>query len=132
VLTRDLGIKHVTGRVGLGNMRLNEMFSPIGAPKDDDNEIDWLGDLKFFMDNDNHMLSQYLFPVVKKHSQHLNNPNAYRLYLKPINTALNTYCEQFKIENKKDKFPEEALEELAKRMCEEQKKFIENGDYEIK
>jgi hypothetical protein len=113
-------------------MRLNEMFSPIGAPKEDDTEIDWLGDLKFFMDNDNRMLSQYLFPVVKKHSQHLDNPNAYRLYLKPINTALNTYCEQFKIEDRKDKFPEEALEELAKRICEEQKKFIEDGDYEIK
>ena len=31
-------------------MKLYEMFSPIGAPKEND-EIDWLGDLKFFIDN---------------------------------------------------------------------------------
>ena len=29
-------------------MLLREMFSPIGAPKDEQQEIDWIDDLKFF------------------------------------------------------------------------------------
>ena len=111
-------------------MRLNEMFSPIGAPKNDQQEIDWLGDLKFFIDNDNQMLSQYLFPAVKKHSKHLDHPKAYTLYLKPVETALKSYCEQFNIDDQDEKFPKEALTELAKRICEEQKKHIEDGDYD--
>jgi hypothetical protein len=111
-------------------MKLNEMFSPIGAPKEDDKEVDWLGDLKFFIDNDNQMLSQYLFPAVKKHSKHIDHPEAYTLYLKPVNTALESYCEQFNIEDREEKFPKESLIELAKRICEEQRKHIEDGDYD--
>jgi len=111
-------------------MLLNEMFSPIGAPKEDDEEIDWLGDLKFFIDNDNKMLSQHLFPAVKKHSKHLEHPEAYKLYINPIQTALKSYCEQYDIDDRKDKFPEDSLVELAKRICEEQKKHIEDGDYD--
>lgn len=106
------------------------MFSPIGAPKEGDQDVDWLGDLKFFIDNDNKMLSQYLFPAVKKHRTHLEHPKAYTLYLKPVETALNSYCKQFDIDDREEKFPKEALIELAKRICEEQKKHIENGDYD--
>ena len=106
------------------------MFSPIRTPKEDDREVDWLGDLKFFIDNDNQMLSQYLFPAVKKHSKYLEHPKAYTLYLKPVETALKSYCEQFNIEDRADKFSKEALVELAKRICEEQKKHIEDGDYD--
>jgi hypothetical protein len=32
-------------------MLLKEMFSAIGAPKDEQADIDWLDDLKFFIDN---------------------------------------------------------------------------------
>ncbi len=40
-------------------MLLKEMFSAIGAPKEtDQQDIDWLDDLKFFIDNDDTMLNQ--------------------------------------------------------------------------
>jgi hypothetical protein len=113
-------------------MKLLEMFSPIGAPRADNNEIDWIDDLKFFIDNDNQVLSQYLFPAVKKHSKDLDNPKAYRLYFKPITTALESYCAKYEIKDRKEKFTNEALVELAKKICEEQKRFIESGDYETK
>ncbi len=32
-------------------MKLLEMFSPIGAPQTPDQDIDWIGDLKFYVDN---------------------------------------------------------------------------------
>lgn len=106
------------------------MFSPLGSPEDNIKEIDWLGDLKFFIDNDNQMLSQYFFPVVKHHSRNIEDPKAYKLYFKPITTALKTYCEKFEIDDIGEKFPKESLIELAKQICEEQKKHIENGDYD--
>jgi hypothetical protein len=30
-------------------MKLFELFSPIGAPKEADQDIDWIGDLKFYI-----------------------------------------------------------------------------------
>jgi hypothetical protein len=42
------------------------------------------------------------------------------------------YCETFEIEDIEKKFSEDSLIELAKRIAEEQKRFIENGDYESK
>jgi hypothetical protein len=111
-------------------MLLNEMFSPLGAPKEDDREIDWLGDLKFYIDNENDILSHQLFPAIKKHSKYIDHPKAYKIYVKPITFALESYCNKFNIEDRDEKFPKESLAELAKRICEEQKKHIEDGDYE--
>lgn len=111
-------------------MLLNEMFSAIGAPKEDDENIDWTGDLKFFMDNDNTMLSNYLFPAVKKHIKHCGNPNAYQLYVPALNRIKEHYCNQFRIEDAEEKFTQEKITELAKDIAEEQERFIENGDYD--
>ena len=113
-------------------MLLKEMFSPIGGSKEDDQDIDWLDDLKFYIDNDGHILSQYIFPAIEKHKKHVSHPRAYTIYIKPINAALESYCKKYDIEDREEKFTEEALEELAKTMCEEQKKHIEDGDYEDK
>jgi len=64
-------------------MLLREMFSPIGAPKDDQQEIDYLDDLKFFIDNDSKMLDQYFFPAVKRHREHRGNPQVFKVYIRP-------------------------------------------------
>lgn len=111
-------------------MLLNEMFSAIGAPKEDDENIDWTGDLKFFMDNDNTMLSNYLFPAVKKHIKHRGNPNVYKLYVPVLQNVKERYCEQFQVEDIDEKISQDQIEELAKAIAEEQEKFIENGDYD--
>jgi hypothetical protein len=111
-------------------MLLSEMFSPIGAPKDNDQDVDWLGDLKFFIDNDEKMLGNYFFPAVKKHKEHKGNPNAYKLYMRPLESCLGHYKEKFQIEEAEEKFPKDKLIELAKKIAEEQERFMENGDYE--
>ena len=59
-------------------MLLKEMFSAIGAPKEVEQEIDWLDDLKFYIDNDDKMLNQYFFPAVKRHKEHKGNPRPSR------------------------------------------------------
>ena len=106
------------------------MFSPIGAPKEDDSEIDWIGDLKFFMDNDDKMLENYFFPAVEKHRDHIGNPNAWKLYMRPIQECLKCYLEQFEVESPEEKFNSDALKELACKIAEEQEKFIQEGDYD--
>jgi hypothetical protein len=111
-------------------MLLKEMFSAIGAPKDQETEIDWLDDLKFFIDNDTDVLSQHFFPAVKRHRQHAGNPNAFKVYIRPIERCKEAYCEKYQIENPDDKFPREKIIELAKMCAEEQSKIIERGDYE--
>lgn len=110
-------------------MFLREMFSPIGAPKLDQQDVDWIGDLKFFIDNSDLLLNQYMFPAIKKHKQHQGNPNAYKIYIRPIESCLESYCDKFEIEEAGEKFPKEKLIELAKNFAEQQEKFMERGDY---
>lgn len=110
-------------------MKLFELFSPIGSPKEDDQEIDWLDDLKFYIDNNDELLNNYFFPAVKKHEEHVGHPHVYKIYLKVIKPCLNDYCKRFEVEDIEDKFPKESLIGLAKRMAEEQENHIKNGDY---
>ena len=111
-------------------MLLKEMFSAIGAPKQEQDDIDWLDDLKFFIDNNDKMLQQYFFPAVKKHKEHKGNPHVFKGYIRPIEHCLNHYCDKFDIQDKEEKFPKDKLIDLAKRFADEQEKYIEKGDYE--
>ncbi len=111
-------------------MLLKEMFSAIDAPKDNEQEIDWLDDLKFFIDNDSALLNQYFFPAIKRHKEYQGNPNVFKVYIRPIENCLGHYCDKFDIEDREEKFPKEKLIDLAKRFAEEQEKFLEKGDYD--
>jgi hypothetical protein len=111
-------------------MLLKEMFSPVGAPKDEQPDIDWIGDLKFYMDNNDDMLNQHFFPAVKRHKEHRGNPNAYKIYIRSLKGCLESYCEKYEVEDREEKFPEEKLEELAKQIATQQEKFMEKGDYD--
>jgi ABC-type tungstate transport system permease subunit len=111
-------------------MLLKEMFSSAEKPTDPQDDIDWLGDLKFFMDNDDTMLNQYFFPAVKRHKEHKGNPNAYKIYVRSLERCLEAYCNKFEVTEPQDKFPKEKIIELARHIAEEQEKFIERGDYD--
>jgi hypothetical protein len=111
-------------------MLLKEMFSPIGAPKDEQQDVDWLDDLKFFIDNDDEMLNKYFFPAVKKHKEYKGHPDAYKLYVKSIERCKDHYCQKFEIEKPEEKFTKEKLIDLAKHFASEQEKHIQNGDYD--
>ena len=111
-------------------MLLNEMFSAIGAPKEQEQDIDWLDDLKFYIDNDDTMLNRHFFPAVKRHKEHMGNPNVFKVYIRPIEHCLNHYCEKYDIQDREEKFPKDKLIDLAKRIASEQEKHLEKGDYE--
>ena len=44
-------------------MLLREMWSAIGAPKQDQEEIDWIDDLHFYIDNNDQLLNRYFFQL---------------------------------------------------------------------
>jgi hypothetical protein len=111
-------------------MLLKEMFSAIGAPREEENDVNWVEDLKFFIDNDSDILSRQLFPAIKKHKEYGSHPDAYKLYIKPIQQCKEQYVTKFEIETPEEKFPKGSLIELAKRFAEEQDQFISSGDYE--
>jgi len=111
-------------------MLLREMFSPIGAPREDESEIDWMDDLKFYIDNDTDILSRTMFPAIKKHMQHTEDPRAYKIYLKPLQSCMQQYTEQFDIDEPETKFPKEQMIKLARKIADEQKQHIQNGDYD--
>jgi hypothetical protein len=110
-------------------MLLREMFSPIGSATEEP-DIDWISDLKFFIDNDDTMLNKYFFPAVKKHKDNKGHPDAYKIYIRPVEGCLTHYCDKFNIEDREEKFTKDKLIELAKQFAKEQEKHINTGDYE--
>jgi len=114
-------------------MRLMELFSsdPINQDPRLTKDINYLDDLKFYMDNDSEQLTNVLFPAIKAHKENLEDENAYRHYMKPIKITVEKYCNQYDLSDIKDKiFTDENLIQLAKRIAEEQKSHIGNKDYE--
>jgi hypothetical protein len=110
-------------------MKLNEMF-PAHEEPDENKEVDWLGDLKFYIDSDHHILTNYLFPAIKRHEKHIDRSDAYKIYIKPIVKCYKKYCEKYKVDEPEKKFDKEGILQLAKQIADEQKKHIEDGDYE--
>jgi hypothetical protein len=129
ILAQDT--RHAIGHVGLGNMKLLEFFSSEPQDQDQEKEIDWLGDLKFFVDNDDDALINHIFPAVDYHKKNLEDPKAYKIYVKPLRQCAIKYCKKFDTEKShRDLFPTEEIVKLAKHISETQKEFIERGDYE--
>lgn len=111
-------------------MLLREMFSPLGGPEENDEDINWIDDLKFFIDKDDRLLNQHLFPAIKKHKKYVGHPDVYKLYIRPVEKCLSQYCDQFEIEDREKKFPIDQLIELAKQIAKEQEAHIQKGDYD--
>ena len=110
-------------------MKLNELFSPIGAP-DEIGDVNWIEDLKVFIDNESEVLSNVMFPAIKKHEKYKGHPSAYKIYMKPVEQCKEMYCDKFSIDEPEAKFPREKLISLARAIASEQEKYLERGDYE--
>jgi hypothetical protein len=112
-----------------------EMFSAIGAPKDEyaDSDINWIDDLKFFIDNDDALLKNHIFPTIEKHRKYVDHPEAYKLYMKPLKSCVKIYCKTFDINDEdNEKFSEDKVCSLAKQIAGEQKAYIMKKDYDKK
>ena len=114
-------------------MKLLELFGRTEEIKDPrlDPEINYLDDLKFFIDNDNEILSKVFFPAVKSHKENGGHEEDHEHYIEPIKKSITIYCNAHGLNDIKDEiFDEDGIIELAKRCAEEQKRHIHRGDYE--
>ena len=112
-------------------MKLMELFYPV---KDNDqkfdSDVDYLDDLKFWISNNDEMLSKIFFPAVKKHKQQFDDEDVYKVYVEPLKKCSEAYCEEYDLLHSKDEiFTDEALLELAHTVAKEQAEFIKKGDY---
>lgn len=115
-------------------MLLNELFEVPSETKDKrlDHDIDYAGDLKFFIDNDNDMLSTHFFPAIKKHQEDLHSEDpASKYYMEPVKKCLDIYVKKFDLNDIKDKiFTDDLLKSVAQRFADEQKNHIDSGAYD--
>ena len=112
-------------------MRLMELFQP-SEDKDQkfDPEVDYLDDLKFWISDNDEMLSKIFFPAIKKHKQQFNSEDAYKVYIDPLKKCSEEYCKKYDLLHSKDEiFTNEKLAELAQTIAKEQAEFIKKGDY---
>lgn len=109
-----------------------ELFSVnADGPQQAEDEINWLDDLKFYIDNDDAALTTHLFPAINKHKEHKGHPDAYKLYVPGLTKCAEEYCKKYETESPANElFPKDAIIELARNMAEVQEEFIKKGDYE--
>ena len=92
-------------------------------------DINYIDDLKFFIDNDTDRLSKIFFPAIKQQRQN-DSPDSFKLYLNPLTASCDEYCKEYDLSDIKDEiFTRESLEELAKEIASEQSEFIKKGSY---
>ncbi len=112
-------------------MKLMELFSPTEKEiKKYDPEVDYLDDLKFWISNNDDLVSKVLMPAIKKQKSNPADENTYRYYVKPLEKCCDIYCKQFDLtDSQKEIFGSDEIVRLAKRISQEQKNYIDKGDY---
>jgi hypothetical protein len=115
-------------------MKLMELFSPSAEMQEKDErldpEINYLDDLKYFIDNEDSLLSKFFFPAISKQKKQADSEQSYKLYLDPVKKTVDIYCTKFKLEDLKDKiFDNDAVIKVAKRIADEQKNHIMKKEY---
>jgi hypothetical protein len=111
-------------------MLLKEMFSPFEGSQELEQEVDWLDDLKFFIDHNHDLLTMQMMPAIHRHKKYVGSPNAYKIYMKPLMRCVNEYCETFDVKDKDECFPVEKIEGLAKNIASVQENYIKDGQYD--
>ena len=114
------------------NTQTQESFSPLGSPREEDQNIDWGDDLKFFIDNTDALLHRFVFPATRRHKERLDDDDAYKIYIRPVTRSISIYCGRFDIDDPENKFTPDVIEGVARKIADEQKAHIERGDYERK
>ena len=112
-------------------MRLMELFSqPENSDPRLNSDINYLDDLKFFIDNNNDRVSNVLFPAIKKHRESPDDEKSYKFYVQPLKMCAEEYVNEYQLEDIKDEiFSNESILELAKRIAEEQLAHIRSKEY---
>ena len=126
---QDLVIKQDTGRVGSGNMKINE-FS---QNTDTKLPFDLVDDALVFMRNDPVFYRKKYFPTISKVADYQRagkKPDPNKLIGPMVDSGCNSYCKKFNIaKGPADLFTPNDRQNLISRIYSEECKNIEKGDY---
>jgi len=110
-------------------VKLVEMFSPLAGPKQEQHDVDWIDDLKFFIDHNHDLMVNHMMPAIHKHTEYADHPEVHKVYLKPLMHCIDEYCDTFDIDEKEENFPIHKVEDLARSIAGQQAEFIKQGHY---
>jgi len=116
-------------------MKLMELFAPPSEMKEKDErldpEINYLEDLKYFIDTEDDVLSKFFFPAISQQKKQSDKENSFKLYVEPVKKTVSIYCKKFKLEDIQDKiFNNDSVIKVAKRIADEQTNHIKKKDYD--
>jgi len=116
-------------------MKLMELFAPPSEMKEKDGrldpEINYLDDLKYFIDTEDDVLSKFFFPAISQQKKQSDKENSFKLYVEPVKKTVSIYCKKFKLEDIQDKiFNNDSVIKVAKRIADEQTNHIKKKDYD--
>lgn len=138
--------KLVIGVVGLGDMKLFEMFGDKELPIEDmlhsgpkktikdamgAYEFDLAEDLVFFMHNNDDFYRRHFFPVLKTCKAQLESGGEFthRVFKKVIEKAYESYRKEFPIKELDDTLEEEFTEQVAHHIYDTEVKNMKDGLY---
>lgn len=112
-----------------------ELFAPPSEMKEKDErldpEINYIEDLKYFIDNEDDVLSKIFFPAISQQKKQADKENSFKLYIEPVKKTVGIYCKKFKLEDIQDKiFNDDSVVKVAKRIADEQTNHIKKKDYD--
>jgi len=128
VIIQDQDIRHVTGLVGSGNMKINEF----AQPQDLKLPFDVVDDAVVFMRNDPVFYRKKYFPAMASMADRVRGGKDIDRSVigSVVDSGMNTYCKKFKLsKGPSDIFTAEDREAIIEKICSEELKQIENGDY---
>ena len=128
VIIQDHVLRHVTGHVGSGNMRIDEFT----AAQDDSMPYDVVEDLSIFMRNDPMFYRKRMFPCIMKMKDAFDGQKSVvpQKVLGPVvDEAMDTYCEKFNLGRRDKIFKIEDRDECINKVYGEEMKQIESGAY---
>ena len=128
MIIQDRVQRHVTGRVGSGNMRIDE-FSQM---PDDKLPFDVVDDVAVFMRNDPQFYRKSFFPVADKIATAYNagkKVDANQMFGPIVDKACESYCEKFNVNKTADDlFTLEDRQALISRLYSEEMENLYAGE----
>ena len=125
---QDRALKHVTGHVGSGNMRIDEL----AAPMDDSLPFDLADDIAVFMRNDPMFYRKQLFPAIMNMKDQYDagkQPDANKCLGEVCGRAMETYCSKFNLGRSENIYKKGDKESIINKVYGEEMKMIKDGQY---
>ena len=128
VIIRGQELKHVTGRVGSGNMKINEFTTP----QDTGLKFDVVDDAVVFMRNDPVFYRKKYFPAMASMADRVRNGKDIDRSVigSVVDSGINSYCKKYNLaKGPSEIFTADDRNSIIEKICSEELVEIDKGAY---